>query len=112
MGVQCYGEVVEDYSAYRNSFPVGFSAQEEERRDTVTCHLEQLLKHQTWKLSLFAFYSPADSDYLIQPQVGYKFSGDLAATLGANIFGGEKETTFLGQFDKNDNLYMSVRFDF
>lgn len=111
LGVQYYGEIMEDYSTYRNSLPAEFSAQEE-YRDTVTLRLEQLLKHQTWKLSLFAFYSPADSDYLIQPQVGYKFSSDLAATLGANIFGGEKDTTFLGQFDKNDNAYFSVRFDF
>ncbi|MFQ5853809.1 MAG: hypothetical protein ACE5JU_24895, partial [Candidatus Binatia bacterium] len=72
----------------------------------------QLLKHQVWKLVLFVFYSPADSDHLLQPQVSYKFSDDFSATLGANIFGGGKDTTFLGQFDKNDNLYLSVRFDF
>ena len=53
-----------------------------------------------------------DNDYLVQPQVAYKFSDNLSATLGANIFGGEKATTFFGQFDKNDNAYFSVRFDF
>ncbi|MBI4563725.1 MAG: hypothetical protein HY716_03405, partial [Planctomycetes bacterium] len=43
--------------------------------------------------------------------LSYKFSDDLAVTLGANVFGGRKDTTFLGQFDKNDNVYLSIRFD-
>ncbi|MFQ6673759.1 MAG: hypothetical protein ACE5GH_03105 [Fidelibacterota bacterium] len=111
LGVQYYGEVMEDYAVYQRSLPVGFPTQKG-YRDTMTLRLEQLLKYQAWKLSLFTFYSPAENDYLLQPQVSYKFSDNLSATLGANIFGGEKETTFLGQLDKNDNLYLSVRFDF
>ena len=111
IGIQYYGEIMEDYSDYENSLPAGFPAQEE-YRDMVTLRLEQLLKHQTLRLSLFTFYSPADNDYLMQPQVSYKFSDNLSSTLGTNIFGGEKNTTFLGQFDKNDNIYLSVRFDF
>jgi hypothetical protein len=111
LGLQYYGEIMEDYSAYRNSLPSGFPAQEE-YRDIVTLRLEQFLKHQTVRLSLFTFYGPVDNDYLIRPQVSYKFTDSLSSTLGANIFGGEKDTTFLGQFDKNDNIYLSVRFDF
>ena len=111
LGLQYYVEVMEDYSAYKKSLPAGFPEQKE-YRDTFTLRLEQLLKHQTWRLSLFTFYSPADNDYLIQPQISYKFSDNLYATLGANIFGGERDTTFLGQFDKNDNIYLSVSFDF
>jgi len=36
----------------------------------------------------------------------------LAATVGANIFGGRRDWSFFGQFDANDNVYLSVRFDF
>ena len=111
LGVQYYGEIMEDYSGYVNSLPAGFPAQKE-YRDMVTLRLEYLLKHQTLRLSLFTFYSPVDNDYLIRPKVSYKFSDNFSSTLGANIFGGEKETTFLGQFDKNDNIYLSVRYDF
>jgi hypothetical protein len=111
IGIQYYGESMEDYSAYEGSLPAGFPAQEE-YRDTVTLRLERLLRHQTLRLSLFAFYSPADRDYLVQPQVSSKLSDDLSITLGANVFGGGKDTTFLGQFDRNDNVYLSVRFDF
>ena len=111
LGVQYYTEVMEGYSAYKSSLAPGFST-DRDYRDTVTLRFDQLLKHQTLKLSLFAFYSPADNDYLIQPQVSYKLSDNLSASLGANIFGGEKRTTFLGQLGKNDNIYLSVRFDF
>jgi hypothetical protein len=58
------------------------------------------------------FYSPADRDYLLQPQLRYQFSDELSATLGANLFGGEKDSTFLGQFDRNDNVHLAVRFNF
>jgi hypothetical protein len=32
--------------------------------------------------------------------------------VGANIFAAQRDTTFLGQFDRNDNLYVVLRFDF
>ncbi len=110
LGLQYYGERIADYQSLLDSLPAGFPAPRE-YRDTVTLRLEQLLLHQTLNLSLFTFYSPADNDYLIQPKVSYKFSDKLAATLGANVFGGQKKTTFLGQFDKNDNIYLSLRYD-
>ena len=80
-------------------------------RDTVTLRLDRYLEQQIWKLGLFAFYSPADNDYLLQPQIAYKFSDEFGVTAGANLFGGA-ETTFLGRFDGNDNVYASFRFDF
>jgi hypothetical protein len=111
LGIQYYVEVMEDHSGYRNSLPAGFPVQKE-YRDIVTLRIDQLLEHQRWKLSMMCFYSPADHDYLLQPQVTYKFSDDLAATIGANIFGGARNWTSFGQFEKNDNVYFSARFDF
>ncbi len=111
LGAQYYGEIMKDYSAYLNSLPPGFPALKE-YRDIVTLRLEQFLKNQTLRLSLFTFYSPADNDYLIKPQVTYNFTDKLSTTLGANIIGGEKDTMFFGQFDKNDNIYMWIRYDF
>jgi hypothetical protein len=63
-------------------------------------------------LSLFTFYSLAEQDYLLQPQVNYSVSDSFSTTLGANLFGGKKRTTFFGQFDRNDNLYLMLRYDF
>ncbi len=109
--VQYYAEVMADYSAYRKSLPAGFPARRE-YRDVVTFRLDQLLAHQAWKISMICFYSPAEKDYLLQPLTTYKFSDSLAVTAGANIFGGKQNWTFFGQFDKNDNVYLSLRFDF
>jgi hypothetical protein len=111
IGLQYYAEIMEDYGAYQRSLPAGF-ARKKKYRDIVTLRLTQFLAHQTWQLSLFAFYSPAENDYLLQPRVSHKFSDNLSMALGANLFGGEKRTTFFGQFDRNDNVYFSVRYDF
>jgi len=111
IGVQYYAELMMDFGAYERTLPT-VSTPRNKYRDIATVRLTRFLKHQTWMLSLFAFYSPADQDYLLQPQLDYKVSDAFSATLGANLFGGEKQTTFLGQFDRNDNLYMTLRFDF
>jgi hypothetical protein len=110
-GVQYYGEIMTDHDSYVASLPSGFPAQER-FRDTVTLRLERFFKYRTWKITGFSFFSPADRDYLLQPQIVHKISDEFSLTLGANIFGGETETTFLGQFDRNDNVYLSARFDF
>jgi hypothetical protein len=111
LGAQYYAEIMSDFDAYKRALPTGF-ARKEKYRDIVTLRLTQLLEHQTWDFSLFAFYSPADNDYLIRPRVTYKVSDNLSAALGANLFGGEKRTTFFGQFDQDDNVYLTVRYDF
>ena len=111
LGAQYYAEVMSDFDAYKRSLPAGFAVKEK-YRDIVTLRLTQLLEHETWKLSLFAFYSPAENDYLLRPQVTYKVSDSLSIALGGNVFGGHDRTTFFGQFDQNDNAYINLRYDF
>jgi hypothetical protein len=111
IGLQYYAEVMMDFDAYERTLP-GVSTPKKRYRDTITLRLTRFLDHQSWMLSLFAFYSPAEQDYLLQPNVIYKISDAFSATLGANLFGGNNRTTFLGQFDRNDNLYLNLRYDF
>ena len=111
IGVQYYAEIMMDFDAYERTLP-NVSTPRNKYRDIVTLRLTRFLGHQTWMLSLFAFYSPEEQDYLLQPKVDYKVSDAFSATLGANLFGGDKKTTFLGQFDRNDNLYLTLRYDF
>lgn len=110
-GIQYYGEYLLDYDAYRDTLPAGFPAQDR-LRQLLTVRLTQMLRYQTVKLSLFAFYSPTDQDYYLIPEARYSFTDALWGAIGANIFGGEKETTFFGQLDKNDNLYVTMRYEF
>ncbi len=111
LGVQYYAEIMADYDAYKRTLPAGF-ARKNQYRDIATLRLTRFLAHQTWKLSLFSLYSPADNDFLIQPQVTYKVSDALSAAFGANVFGGEKRIPFFGQFDQDDNAYITLRYDF
>lgn len=110
LGVQYYLEIMQDYTAYKQSWPAGLPRQRN-LRDVVTLRFEQFFAHQTWRLSVMGFYSPADADFLLQPALSYKFSDRLSGAIGANIFGGRDRWTMFGQFNKNDNVYGSVRFD-
>jgi hypothetical protein len=110
LGLQYYGEVMEDYQSYRDSLPAGFSAQKE-YRDIVTLKLEKFFLYQTLLISLFAFYSPGESDCLVRPRITYRFTDRFSSTLGANVFGGSGATVF-GRLDDDDNVYIWARFDF
>ncbi len=111
LGLQYYAEIMMDFTGYENALPAGLS-RKEKYRDIVTLSLSRFLQHQTWELALFAFYSPAEQDYLIQPRVAYRVSDNFSAAIGANLFGGEHRTTFFGQFNRNDNVYLTLRYDF
>lgn len=111
VGAQYYVEVLKDYITYKSSLPTGFPLQDRTRH-LLTVRLTRFLKYQTWRLSFFGFYSPSDQDALLIPEVWHAFTDRLSLTVGANMFEGRSATTFLGQFDRNDNLYLVLRFDF
>lgn len=109
-GMQYYGEWMKDYSAYKASLPPGFPAQRK-LRDVVTVRITKTMNYETQKLSLFSFYSPSDGDFYVIPEMSRKFSDAFTVTAGGNFFGG-RDTTFFGQFSKNDNIYLYTRYDY
>lgn len=111
IGLQYYVEYMHDYSAYVNNLPGGFP-RERKYHDLTSVRLTQLLIHQTMKLSFFAFYSPSVGDYLLNPEIKYNFTDHIWSALGANIFGGGNQASQFGQFDKDDNVYIQVRYEF
>ena len=110
-GLQYYGEYMHRYGRYESALPAGFPKQDQ-LRQLLTLRLTQFLKYQSWKLSLFSFWSPTDDDFYLIPEAAWRVTDEFTATIGANVFGGASETTFLGQLDKNDNLYFSMRYEF
>jgi hypothetical protein len=68
--------------------------------------------YQSLRLSLFAMYSPSDQDAWVRPNVQYKITDYWSAETGANIFLGEKDYSFFGQFKNNTNVYAGVRWSF
>lgn len=111
IGLQYFGEYMHDYSEYKKNLPSGFP-QEKKLHDLVTVRLTQFLEHQTLRLSFFSFYSPADSDYMLNPEIKYNFSDYVWAAAGANIFGGGDEWSQFGQLEENDNVYLQIRYEF
>lgn len=107
-GLQYYLEHMRRHNHYRKTLPAG-AYPRDRNRQVVTLRLTQLLYSQNLTLGLFLYWSPSDSDLYARPNIQYKISDDLAVEAGGNIFSGRHDHTFFGQFEKNTNLYVSVR---
>jgi hypothetical protein len=110
-GVQYYLEVINHYDNYTKSLPDGMQARDEYRH-LLTVRLTQLLMEQNLTLSLFAYYSPSDNDGYIRPKFSYKLTDNWLMDGGFNIFWGEHDYTFWGQFHHNTNVYAGLRWSF
>ena len=111
VGLQYYGERMLGYGAYRASLPPGMPS-EERLHDLVSVRLTQLLRHQTVKLSLFAFWGLSSADYLLNPEAKVNLTDQVWVALGANLFGGGEPWSQFGQLDRNDAMYLQSRYEF
>ncbi|OGR06708.1 MAG: hypothetical protein A2520_05930 [Deltaproteobacteria bacterium RIFOXYD12_FULL_53_23] len=111
VGLQYYGERMLDYGTYTATLPPGLPV-EKRLHDLVSVRLTQLLRHQTVKLSLFAFRGLSSGDYLVNPEIKYNLSDQVWVALGANIFGGGEPWSQFGQLDRNDSIYLQTRYEF
>lgn len=108
---QYYLDALQKYGKYEQSLPVGM-AKRDEYRHLLTARLTWMLLNQNLKVSLFAYYSPSDEDVYLRPKLTYKISDAWMVTVGSNIFSGEEDYTFFGQFENNTNLYAGLRYSF
>lgn len=111
LGLQYYLERMQDYGNYRDSLPPGNPSQDHDRH-LVTTRLTQLALDQNLRLSLFVFFSPSDDNGYIRPTATFSMDDHWTLEGGANWFFGDKDHTFLGQFQDNSNLYAAVRYSF
>lgn len=110
-GVQYYVEHKRDYSDYRRTLPAS-AKQKDKNRQVVTARLTKLMMNQNLTLSAFNFYSPSDQDGYARLRATYKIDDNWRVEGGANLFYGEDDHTFFGQYDDNNNVYTSVRYSF
>ncbi|MDO8682090.1 MAG: hypothetical protein Q7N50_01220, partial [Armatimonadota bacterium] len=66
---------------------------------------------ETVKRTIFALYGPSQRDYFINAEWRQELSDTVWYALGINLFGGRAWTTY-GQFEKDSNLYFTVRRSF
>lgn len=111
LGLQYYGEHMQDYSAYVQNLPSGFP-QEKRFHQLASVRLTQFMIHQTLRFSFFAFYGISDRDYLLNPEVKYNLTDAVWIAIGGDIFGGDKPWSQFGQFANNDNVYVQARYEF
>jgi hypothetical protein len=109
--VQYYLEHMQDYDEYRQALPRGMRPRDEDRQ-LLTLRLTKLLLNQDLRLSLFVFYSPTDQDAYLRPRASYELTDSWTVEAGGNIFRGQHEQTFFGQFEDNSNVYAAVRYSF
>jgi len=111
VGGQYYLEWLQDYDQYTATLLPGFP-QRDELRHVVTLRVEKLLLNQNLTLAVFTFYSPSDSDAYLRPLAQYKLDDHWRVEVGGNVFLGSAEHTFFGQFARNTNAYVGLRFSF
>lgn len=107
---QYYLEYIQDYEPYKQGIVDG--RWRDKYRHLLTIRLTKLLMNQNLILSLFTYYSPNDRDAYIRPKIQYKMDDHWLLETGGNIFKGNKEHTFWGQFENNSNIYASARWSF
>lgn len=111
VGAQYYAERALDHDRYRLSLPPSFPTRARTRHNA-TVRVTRLFNYQSSQVSLFVWASPNEEDYYVNPEVRHRLSDEVWLAAGANIFGGMKAHTFFGQFDRNDNVYVTVRYTF
>lgn len=108
LGLQAYAEWLQEMDEYENALPPGQPARDELRQLT-TLRLTRLLMNQNLTLSGFLFVSPTDQDGYLRVSAEYKWTDRLATTVGGNLFAGDEDYTFFGQFEDNSNVYIAIR---
>jgi len=110
-GLQWYVEHMLDHGPYAAETPPNMP-EDDESRHVLTLRLTRLLLKQNLRLSIFSYWSPTDRDAYLRPKAHYKINDSWSAEIGGNVFLGEEEYTFFGQFEKNNNLYAVLRVSF
>ncbi|MEN8141477.1 MAG: hypothetical protein ABFR97_09675 [Thermodesulfobacteriota bacterium] len=108
-GLQYYLELMDDYEAYKASQPAPWR---DELRHMLTMRLTRLMMNQNLILTLFTYYSPSDHDGHTRLRATYKLDDHWLLETGANLFLGEEEHTFWGQFEENSNVFIACRLSF
>lgn len=112
LGAQYYVEWMMDYDEYQRTRVPLIMTERDEFRHVITFRVTKLLLNQNLELSLFAYYSPSDSDAYLRPQVSYKLDDHWTAEFGGNVFFGAQPETFFNQFARNSNIYTGLRYSF
>ncbi len=109
--VQYYVEALQHYRQYKQSMN-NDDITRDQYRHLLSTRFTYLSHQQNLTWSLFIFYSPSDHDAYLRPRLTYKATDNWQLEAGLNLFSGQKQHTFFGQFEHNSNSYISARYHF
>ncbi|PMR73174.1 hypothetical protein [Billgrantia endophytica] len=112
VGTQYYLEWLQHYDDYATSHPFAADARRDELRHLVTLRLSYRMLRDNLVLGVMNFYSPSDEDAFLRPTVTWRYSDNLQFNAGANLFTGQRDSTFYGQFEANSNVFLRARYSF
>lgn len=101
MSVQFIQEYILDYSNELNN---------NEFESTMTFLANKSFLRETLFLDLFAYVGFNNGDALIRPKITYAVSDGLELLAGANLFIGD--TGNFGQYNKNDMVFLKLKYSF
>ncbi len=107
--VQGYLESMQAYDEYLMGLPAGFVARDQNRAVVTARGTFDWAREQV-RTSAFVFFSPTDNDAYVRYTLHWGIGRFTAIDLGANLFFGQRESTFFGQHQKNSNVYSALRF--
>jgi len=110
IGIQYYIEHIKNYANYKANL-IGGTARDKNRH-VITLRITKLLMNQNLMLSFFSYFCPSDTDAYLRPKIQYKINDYWTIEAGGNIFYGKDPDTFFGQFEKDNNVYLSLRRNF
>jgi hypothetical protein len=80
-------------------------------RNALSLHLSRKWFHENLLTEISGIYNIPGRDYTIRPKVSYKITQDIKATVGADVFQGEANTS-LGRLKANRTVYVDFRYLF
>jgi hypothetical protein len=110
--VQWQVDIMSHYERYKAQQIAMNGYVRDETYHLLTSRLTKLLHSELISLSAFVFYSPSDEDIYARLIGEYKYTDQVTFTIGGNIFDGKYVATSFGQFQRNDNVYMKVTYNY
>jgi len=110
-GIQWYTEYLHDAGGLDRALSSSERLQEKYRH-WITTRLTWMALHHTLTLNTFLFFSPSDDDGYLKATVAYSPTDKWQVRAGLNLFAGEQNYTFWGQFEDASNAFVAYRFYF
>jgi len=110
IGLQFYSEITLKYQELIRAIPL-VSSLPAKTLNQFSIRVGKMLLKQKLNLSLISFYSFSGKDSYIRPNFSYKFTDKIKCDIGGNIFLSKNPSTFWGQFDRNDNIYLGFKYN-